>query len=126
MSTTVNKRGSESKYVSRILVPTLKDPLLSRPTSHYMVGVDNLTVSSQALSMIEPIITKNHTDLIRVVRKPIADAAAGQHRGLATYDNATAANPAGDDTLKPTPSTTAFPGPASGRISHRPSFPATR
>ena len=102
MSTTVNKRGSESKYVSLFadsrpdVDVTFKDPLLSRPTSHYMVGVDNLTVSSQALSMIEPIITKNHTDLIRVVRKPIADAAAGQHRGLATYDNATAANPAGD------------------------------
>ena len=60
MSTTVNKRGSESKYVSLFadsrpdVDVTFKDPLLSRPTSHYMVGVDNLTVSSQALSMIEP------------------------------------------------------------------------
>ena len=134
MSTTVNKRGSESKYVSLFadsrpdVDVTFKDPLLSRPTSHYMVGVDNLTVSSQALSMIEPIVTTNHTDLIRVVRKPIADGAAGQHRGLATYDNATAANPAGDpntDTFETNVSTTAFPGPASGRISHRPSFPAT-
>ena len=51
MSTTVNKRGSESKYVSLFadsrpdVDVTFKDPLLSRPTSHYMVGVDNLTES---------------------------------------------------------------------------------
>ena len=49
---------------------TFRDPLLTRPTSHYVVGVDNLTVCSKALSMIEPVTTANHTDLIRVVRKP--------------------------------------------------------
>ena len=71
MSAQVNKRGSESKYVSFFadsrpdVDVTFRDPLLTRPTSHYVVGVDNLTVCSKALSMIEPVVTANHTDLIR-------------------------------------------------------------
>ena len=83
MSAQVNKRGSESKYVSVFadsrpdVDVTFRDPLLTRPTSHYIVGVDNLTVSSRALSMIEPVLTANHTDLIRVVRKQ-----AGNTEGL--------------------------------------------
>ena len=74
MSEAVKKRTSESKYVSLFadsrpdVDVTFRDPLLVRPTSQYMVGIDNLTVCSQALSMIEPVATTNHTDLIRVVR----------------------------------------------------------
>ena len=58
MSAQVNKRGSESKYVSVFadsrpdVDVTFRDPLLTRPTSHYVVGVDNLTVCSKALSLI--------------------------------------------------------------------------
>lgn len=104
MSAQVNKRGSESKYVSVFadsrpdVDVTFRDPLLTRPTSHYVVGVDNLTVSSRALSMIEPVLTANHTDLIRVVRKPQRQA-GGQHRGIAIYANSNNAAPAGDATF---------------------------
>ena len=72
---------------------TFRDPLLVRPTSQYMVGIDNLTVCSQALSMIEPVATTNHTDLIRVVRKPLENGGGGVGRGLATYHGADAAIP---------------------------------
>ena len=88
MSAQVNKRGSESKYVSLFadsrpdVDVTFRDPLLTRPTSHYVVGVDNLTVCSKALSMIEPVVTANHTDLIRVVRKPQYQAGGGGNRGI--------------------------------------------
>ena len=101
MSAQVNKRGSESKYVSLFadsrpdVDVTFRDPLLTRPTSHYVVGVDNLTVCSKALSMIEPVVTANHTDLIRVVRKPQYQAGGGGNRGIATYQAANNAAPAG-------------------------------
>ena len=106
MSEAVKKRTPESKYVSLFadsrpdVDVTFRDPLLVRPTSQYMVGIDNLTVCSQALSMIEPVATTNHTDLIRVVRKPLEDAVTGNGRGLATYHGpADADNPAGDQTF---------------------------
>ena len=105
MSAQVNKRGSESKYVSVFadsrpdVDVTFRDPLLTRPTSHYVVGVDNLTVCSKALSMIEPVTTKNHTDLIRVVRKPTYQGGGGGNRGIDTYQLANNANPTGDQTF---------------------------
>ena len=106
MSEAVKKRTPESKYVSLFadsrpdVDVTFRDPLLVRPTSQYMVGIDNLTVCSQALSMIEPVATTSHTDLIRVVRKPLEDAVTGNGRGLATYHGpADADNPAGDQTF---------------------------
>jgi len=102
MSAQVNKRGSESKYVSLFadsrpdVDVTFRDPLLTRPTSHFVVGVDNLTVSSRALSMIEPIVTANHTDLIRIVRKPQHQVGGNNnHRGIASYQNASNADPGG-------------------------------
>ena len=104
MSAQVNKRGSESKYVSVFadsrpdVDVTFRDPLLTRPTSHYVVGVDNLTVSSRALSMIEPVLTAHHTDLIRVVRKPQRQA-NGDHRGIPIYANSANGRPAGDETF---------------------------
>jgi len=104
MSAQVNKRGSESKYVSVFadsrpdVDVTFRDPLLTRPTSHYVVGVDNLTVSSRALSMIEPVLTAHHTDLIRVVRKPQRQA-NGDHQGIPIYANSHNGEPAGDETF---------------------------
>ena len=102
MSAAVNKRTTESKYVSMFadsrpdLDVTFRDPLLTRPTSHYLVGVDNFTVCSRALSMIEPVSTSAHEDLIRIVRKPTQHAAGGTQRGLAIYANSTAQLPGGD------------------------------
>ena len=49
---------------------TFRDVVLSRPTDHYLVGVDNLTLCSSALSMIEPRVGKNEDMLLRIVRKP--------------------------------------------------------
>ena len=101
MSAKVNQRGSESKYVSLFadsrpdVDVTFRDPLLTRPTSHYVVGVDNLSVASRALSMIEPIETAHHTDLLRVVRKPTVNAAGGNNRG----QDSDADDPAGSRTL---------------------------
>ena len=70
---------------------TFRDPVLSRPTDHYLVGVDNLTLCSSALSMIEPRSDTHHTDLIRIVRKPTPF--------IDDYQNATGAAPGGDITL---------------------------
>ena len=56
-----NKRTSESKFVSICAdgsdgTPdvdiSFKEPLLGRPSDHYMVGVDNLTVNMNHLSML--------------------------------------------------------------------------
>ena len=78
MAAAVNKRTSDSKYVTLLADSrpdvdiTFTSPILDRSTSDYMVGVDNMTVCSTALSMIEPIDATNHTEILRVVRKPIA------------------------------------------------------
>ena len=106
MAAAVNKRTTESKYISFFadsrpdVDVTFKDPVLTRPTSDYLVGVDNLTVCSTALSMIEPLSLINHTDLIRIVRKPNNQHAAGTQRGLDTYQAATDVLPQGDQSFE--------------------------
>ena len=61
-SVTQNKRTSESKYVSIFndgsdgstdVDVSFREPLLSRPSDHFLVGVDNLTVNMNNLSMME-------------------------------------------------------------------------
>ena len=75
---TVNKRTTESKYVTVFadaradVDMTFRDVLLSRPTNHYLVGVDNLTLCSSNLSMVEPR-TGDQKPLLRIVRKILAD-----------------------------------------------------
>ena len=79
----VNRRTTESKYISLFadsrpdVDMTFRDVVLSRPTDHYLVGVDNLTLCSSGLSMIEPRAGGNESMLLRIVRKP-APAAAFQ------------------------------------------------
>ena len=74
----VNKRTTETKFVTLLADSrpdvdiTFRDPVLSRPTDHYLVGVDNFTLCSSGFSMIEPRVTRHHTALIRIVRKPSA------------------------------------------------------
>jgi hypothetical protein len=60
---TQNKRTSESKYVTIFndgsdgttdVDISFREPLLNRPSDHFLVGVDNLTVNLTHLSMIEP------------------------------------------------------------------------
>ena len=73
-----HKKQSESKYVSCFADSrpdvdiTFRDVLLSRPTDHYLVGVDNFSMTNTSLSMIEPQ-TGHYDALIRIVRNP-ADA----------------------------------------------------
>ena len=80
----VNKPTTESKYVtcfadSRPDVDiTFRDVLLKRPTDHYLVGVDNFSMTSTNVSMIEPI--GDYADLIRVVRSRRRFRHTGQPR----------------------------------------------
>jgi len=61
MASAVHKKQSESKYVtcfadSRPDVDvTFRDVLLGRPTDHYLVGIDNFSMTNTSLSMIEPM-----------------------------------------------------------------------
>jgi len=70
-----HKKQSESKYVSCFADSrpdvdiTFRDVLLSRPTDHYLVGVDNFSMTNTSLSMIEPQ-TGHYDALIRIVRNP--------------------------------------------------------
>ena len=69
----VNKRTTETKYVSWFADSrpdvdiTFRDVLLSRPTDHYLVGVDNFSMTNTTLSMIEPN-SGVYSALIRIVR----------------------------------------------------------
>ena len=104
MAVEVNKRDIDTKFItlfadSRPDVDiTFKDPVLTKSTNEYLVGVDNMTVCSTALSMIDEVVLNNHTDLIRIVRKP--DVIGGANSGLAVYHAANAGLPAGDQTLE--------------------------
>jgi len=72
MATAVHKKQTESKYVtffadSRPDVDvTFRDVLLSRPTDHYLVGIDNFSMTNTSLSMIEPV---KDLALIRIVKR---------------------------------------------------------
>ena len=74
MATAIHKKQSESKYVtcfadSRPDVDiTFRDVLLTRPTDHYLVGIDNFSMTNTSLSMIEPMVG-NNSALIRVVKR---------------------------------------------------------
>ena len=71
MASAVHKKQSESKYVTCFADSasktdiTFRDVLLSRPTDHYLVGIDNFSMTNTTLSMIEPQ-TGNYYYLIRL------------------------------------------------------------
>jgi len=75
MASAVHKKQTESKYVSCFADSrpdvdiTFRDVLLSRPTDHYLVGIDNFSMTNTSLSMIEPQ-EGNFDALIRIVRNP--------------------------------------------------------
>ena len=74
MATAVHKKQTESKYVTLFadsrpdVDVTFRDVLLSRPTDHYLVGVDNFSMTNTSLSMIEPM-TKDKEFFLRIVRR---------------------------------------------------------
>ena len=75
MTSAVHKKQSESKYVTCFADSasktdiTFRDVLLSRPTDHYLVGIDNFSMTNTTLSMIEPL-TGNKLYLIRLLKNP--------------------------------------------------------
>ena len=75
MAALVNKRGSDSRYVS-VFADSTPDvditfmvPFLARPTDHYMVGVDNLTISLSALGLLETNADSTKNVILRVLRR---------------------------------------------------------
>jgi len=75
----VNKRTTETKFVTFFadarpdVDVTFRDVLLSRPTDHYLVGIDNFSMTSTGLSMIEPL-SGDYEALIRIVANKAVDA----------------------------------------------------
>ena len=75
----VNKRTTETKFVTCFADArpdvdiTFRDVLLSRPTDHYLVGIDNFSMTSSGLSMIEPL-SGDYEALIRIVKNRAPDA----------------------------------------------------
>lgn len=73
MAASVNKKKTESKYVSCFADSrpdvdiTFRDVLLSRPTDHYLVGIDNFSLTNSTMSMIEPK-KGDHETFCRIVR----------------------------------------------------------
>ena len=75
---TVNKRTTETKFVTCFADArpdvdiTFRDVLLNRPTDHYLVGIDNFSMTSTGLSMIEPL-SGDYAPLIRIVKNRAVD-----------------------------------------------------
>lgn len=72
-----HKKQTESKYVtcfadSRPDVDiTFRDVLLSRPTDHFLVGVDNLSMTNTSFGLLEPLQIGTETEVfLRIVHRP--------------------------------------------------------
>ena len=74
----VNRKTSESKYVTCFadsrpdLDITFRDVLLARPTDHYLVGIDNFSMTNTSLSMVD----STGVPLIRIVKIPLTNHVA--------------------------------------------------
>ena len=97
MAVEVNKRDIDTKFITLFADSR---PDVDITFKDYLVGVDNLTVCSTALSMIDEVVSNNHTDLIRIVRKPNVVGGNAVNSGLAVYHGANAGAPAGDMMLE--------------------------
>ena len=79
MSAIANKRTSESRFVSVFAdsVPdtdiTFMVPFLKRPTDHYLVGVDNLTIPLSALGILD----SDNEVILQIIRRRRVGGAGG-------------------------------------------------
>ena len=96
-SVVANKRTSESKFVSVFADSrpdvdiTFKDALLSRPSNHFVVGVDNFGISLGSLPMCDPADQVAGFYIIRLGRQRRPTAAATYFSAALQADAATAA-----------------------------------
>ena len=92
MASAVHQKNTESKYVTCFVDSrpdvdiTFRDVLLNRPTDHYLVGVDNFSMTNTSLSMIEPMVG-NNAALLRIVRRHIPYAGATVVTSSQALDN---------------------------------------
>ena len=88
----VNKRTTETKFVTCFADArpdvdiTFRDVLLTRPTDHYLVGIDNFSMASTGLSMIEPL-SGDYEALLRIVKNRAPDIYAPAGVGSDTAEN---------------------------------------
>ena len=96
-SVVANKRTSESKFVSVFADSrpdvdiTFKDALLSRPSNHFVVGVDNFGISLGSLPMCDPADQVAGFYIIRLGRQRRPTAAATYFSAALQADSAAAA-----------------------------------
>jgi len=116
-SVTQNKRTSESKFVTVFndgsdrhtdVDISFREPLLSRPSDHFLVGVDNLTVNLNNLSMI-PVSDDVLFQVVRLSGR--TDIAVADLNAQEVLYNAHLANPAaaGHDRLEVNETSYIFP-----------------
>ena len=116
-SVTQNKRTSESKFVTVFndgsdrhtdVDISFREPLLSRPSDHFLVGVDNLTVNLNNLSMI-PVSDDVLFQVVRLSGR--TDIAVADLNAQEVLYNAHVANPAaaGHDRLEVNETSYIFP-----------------
>ena len=75
MAALINKRTTDSRYVS-VFADSTPDvditfmiPFLARPSDHYLVGVDNLTISLSALGILETDSNPAKNVIMQVLRR---------------------------------------------------------